>query len=721
MPLRQSSDTTAGNGAAKGSVRRRARERAESREPRAASRYINRELSRLDFFARVLALAEDRSVPVLERAKFVAIFSQNLDEFFQVRVAALHEQVNLGATSPSPDGMSPHAQLAEIRRRTQALVDLRSEIFWNSLVPDLKAAGIRFSQSKHFDDQDRAYLDQVFERSIFPVLTPLAVDPAHPFPYISNLSLNLAVVVRKGPRIPPLIARVKVPPLLPRFVVMPDGERFVPLEQVIAAHLDALFPGMQILAHHTFRVTRQADFDTDDGASDLLAAVESVIQMRKRSPMVVRLEIEKGMSDWVRELLIRELELDDSQVYMTRGPLGMTGLWALHGLPRPDLKDEAWKPIAPPQLAPAGHGQGSAPPDIFAVLREGNVLVHHPYESFASSVEAFADQAAVDPAVLAIKQTLYRTSTTESPIVKALIRAAESGKQAVALVELKARFDEEANIAWARALEQAGVHVVYGVVGLKTHAKTSLVVRQEASGIRLYGHIGTGNYNPDTARVYEDIGLLTADPNLGADLSELFNYLTGYSQRREYRKILVAPVTLRARLLEMIASQAGPEGRITIKVNHLADTEIIDALYAASAQGCRIDLIVRTTCCLRPGVPGLSEGIRVRSIVGRYLEHSRIFRFGAPGTARYYIGSADLMVRNLDERVEAVVPIEESELTGRIDEILQVDLADDELAWELHADGSWTKVPTVVGVNTHKRLQDVAVARAYGREVEALV
>jgi polyphosphate kinase len=718
----KASDPKASERKVKGSNRHRRLVSAEAdastltqRTPR-AKRFLNRELSRIDFNDRVLALAEDRSLPVLERAKFIAIVSQNIDELFQVRVAALYEQLSVEATTTSPDGLTPQAQLAEIRTRIEALAERRSRIFRDILVPDLDVAGIRFSQWKELDDDDRAHLDQVFERRIFPVLTPLAVDPAHPFPYISNLSLNLAVVVRQGPHIPPLMARVKVPPLLPRFLVLPDGERFVPVEQVIAAHLGSLFSGMQVQAQYSFRVTRQTDFNTDDGASDLLVAVESVIRMRRRSPLVVRLEIEKGMSAWVRELLVRELELDDSQVYPVKGPLDLRGLWALYALDRPDLKEEPYNGVTAPRLAPTVPGHHV---DIFSVLRKGDVLVHHPYESFATSVEAFVDQAADDPTVLAIKQTLYRTSTTESPIVKALIRAAEAGKQVVALVELKARFDEEANIAWARALEEAGVHVVYGVVGLKTHAKTSLVVRQEAAGIRLYGHIGTGNYNPDTARIYEDVGLLTANSNLGSDLTELFNYLTGYSQRRDYRKLLVAPVTLRPRLLELIAGQAHEGGRVTIKVNNLADPQIIDALYDASQAGCQMDFIVRSVCCLRPGVPGLSERIRVRSIVGRYLEHSRISRFGTPGVdAVYYIGSADLMVRNLDERVEALVPVTDPALTARLDEILSVNLADDVLAWELQPDGSWTKVPTRVGVNTHKRLQELAIARARGHEIE---
>ncbi|GAC1368905.1 MAG: RNA degradosome polyphosphate kinase [Actinomycetota bacterium] len=708
------------------------------------SRFLNREISRLEFNSRVLALAEDAAAPVLERAKFLAIFSQNLDELFQVRIAALHARVALGSSALSPDGLTPLAQLAIIRSFADGLAERRARAFLDLLVPDLEAAGIRFSQWRDLDDDDRTFLTGVFERRIFPVLTPLAVDPAHPFPYISNLSLNLAVVVRQSARVSPLMARVKVPPLLSRFVVMPDGERFVPVEQVIAAHLSALFPGMQIMAHHTFRVTRQADFETDDEASDILEAVESVLRMRKRSPMVARLEIEHGMSDWVRELLTRELELDDSRIYTVREPLDLTGLWALYGLDRPELKDESWVPVVPPRLAAVAgpmspHGQGPATPgkpaNIFEVLRQGDVLVQHPYESFSASVEAFVGQAADDPGVLAIKQTLYRTSSAQSAIVQALIRAAESGKQAVALVELKARFDEEANIAWARALEEAGVHVVYGVVGLKTHAKTSLVVRQEEDGIRLYGHIGTGNYNPTTARLYEDIGLLTANPDLGSDLSELFNYLTGYSRRREYRNLLVAPGTLRSGLLELIESQSRPGGRITIKVNNLADPTLIDALYAASQAGCVIDLVVRSVCALRPGVPGLSEGIRVRSIVGRFLEHSRIFRFGTPGPVdpataapgavdpptQYYIGSADLMVRNLDERVESLTPIHEPGLRAQLDEILEVNLADDVLAWELQPDGSWTKVPTQVGVNAQQRFQQLAIARARGLEVDVLV
>ncbi len=678
-------------------------------------RYLNRELSRLDFNARILSLAEDRPSPVLERAKFLAIFSQHLDEFFQVRVAALKEQLTAGLPMTSPEGMTSQEQLLAIRERVEALVACQMRIFADQVVPDLDAAGIRFSNWSSLDEEDRTYLDGIFERRILPVLTPLAVDPAHPFPYISNLSLNLAVLVRDPAAKTHLIARVKVPPLLPRFLVLPDRERFVPVEQVIAVHLEALFPGMQVLANHPFRVTRDADFDTNDEAADLLEAVETVLRMRRRSPQVVRLEVEAGISDEVCDLLLRELELEKADVYTVDGPLDLTGLWALHRLERPDLKDQPWIMITQPPLSPTGEGM----PDLFRVLDAADVLVHHPYDSFATSVEAFVDQAARDPSVLAIKQTLYRTSSTESPIVRSLIRAAEAGKQVVVMVELKARFDESANIAWARALEEAGVHVVYGVVGLKTHAKISLIVRQEGSGIRRYGHIGTGNYNPDTARIYEDVGLLTAEPDVGADLSELFNYLTGYSLRRSYHKLLVAPLALRTRLIGLIRNQARPGGRIIIKVNNLSDPEIINALYGASASGCEIDLIVRSVCCLRPGVSGLSEQIRVRSIVGRFLEHSRIFQFGADERqVEYYIGSADLMQRNLDGRVEALVSVTRPTLQARLAEILEVNLADDVLAWELGPDGAWQKVPTVAGVSTHERLQKIALARRQRRDAK---
>ncbi|HZV79012.1 MAG TPA: polyphosphate kinase 1 [Candidatus Binatus sp.] len=672
-------------------------------------KYLNRDLSWLDFDDRVLALAENESVPLLERVRFLAIFSRNLDEFFQVRIGGLQEQLSAGVGATSSDGLTILEQLDIIKPRVDELIGRSARIFARQLAPALDNAGIRFTDWDALDAADRAHLDKMFYDQIFPVLTPLAVDPGHPFPYISNLSLNLAVVVADPAQAEPRIARIKVPPLLPRFVRMPDGERFVPVEQIIGAHLSALFPGMEILERYVFRITRNADFALkEDEAEDLLEAVESVLRMRRRSPDAVRLEIERAMSDSVRNLLARELELDDSDIYVVDGPLDLGGLWEIADLEKPALKYEPWLPLTPPQFA--------ASPDqathLFRVLRQGDILVHHPYDSFLTSVEAFVDQAARDPSVMAIKQTLYRTGV-DSPIIKSLIRAAEAGKQVVALVEVTARFDEATNINFARALEEAGVHVVYGIVGLKTHAKITLVVRQERSGIKRYCHVGTGNYNPTTARLYEDIGILSADPDLGSDLSELFNYLTGYSKQSRYTKLLVAPGTLRPALLELIKRETdAPDGRIVMKVNNLVDPTIIQALYNASSAGTEIDLIVRGICCLQPGEPGLSENIRVRSIVGRYLEHSRIMRFGSDERGPdYFIGSADVMQRNLDRRVEAVIPVTDPLLQARLQEILDVNLADDALAWSLDADGVWRKVPTVHNINTHRRLQELALAR----------
>jgi polyphosphate kinase len=678
--------------------------------PAEDSRYLNRELSWLDFNARVLALAEDPEQPVLEGAKFLAIFGQNLDEFFQVRVSGLKEQVSAGVGVATPEGMTPQEQLAGIRARVVDLVDRASSALVDAILPALEKAHIRVVDWADLDAHDRAELDRVFRDRIFPVLTPLSVDPAHPFPYISSLSLNLAATVRDPMTGQRRFARVKVPPLLERFVRLADGERFVPIEQVLAAHLGSLFPGMEILSHHVFRVTRDADMDVEeDEAEDLLEAIETVLSRRRRAASPVRLEVDASITHEVRDLLLRELELGEDDVYEVRGLLELGSLWSLHALDRPELKDEPSQPVTQWRL------DGEETPDLFAVLRRGDVLVQHPYDSFATSVEAFVEQAASDPAVLAIKQSLYRTSA-DSPIVQALIGAAESGKQVVALVELKARFDEQANINFARALEQAGVHVVYGVVGLKTHAKTSLVVRRENAGIRRYAHIGTGNYNPKTARLYEDLGLLTADPELGADLTDLFNLLTGYSRQRDYRRLLVAPVTLRMRILELIRREAAaPDGSITLKMNSLVDADMIDALYEASQAGTSIDLVVRGICCLRPGLAGLSETIRVRSLVGRFLEHSRLFRFGSPARGfDHYFGSADLMPRNLDRRVEAVTPVGEPALAARLDEILDVELTDDVLAWELAADGRWHKVPTVLGINAQLRLQELAAERARG-------
>jgi polyphosphate kinase len=685
-------------------------------------RYINRELSTLDYYSRVLALAEDDHMPVLERAKFLAIFSGLLDEFFEIRVAGLKDQLAAGLAGTDPAGLTPSDQLKAIRAEVDSLVERRDQVFLDGVVPDLANHGIHLSGWESLDDDDRAFMEQEFQSRIFPVLTPLAVDPGHPFPYISNLSLNLAVIVRDPVTGDRRFARLKVPPLLPGFVVMPDGERFVPLDQVIAAHLGTLFAGMEIESRHPFRVTRNADLTLEEEeADDLLAAVEMELR-RRRFGRAVRLEIDDAMTDEVRELLCRELDVAGSDVYVVRGPL-------VHALDRPDLKDEPFAPMTPPRLATAD----DEPVDLFAAIRQGDILLHHPYDSFATSVEAFIKQASRDPDVLAIKQTLYRTSG-DSPIVKALIRAAERGKQVAALVELKARGDEAANVAWARSLEEAGVHVVYGLIGLKTHSKTALVVRQEDDGIRRYCHIGTGNYNSSTARMYEDLGLLTVDPDLGADLTDLFNFLTGYSRRTEYRRLLVAPLSLRSAMMKLIERETarGSEGRMIWKLNNLVDPLIIDALYEASKQGVRIDCIVRAICCLRPGVPGLSDNIRVRSIVGRYLEHSRIYFFGAGGErgaaattsgdgnllpegGDYYIGSADMMPRNLDRRVEAVVPVLKAELCERLREILEIEMADDALAWELQGDGTWRKVPPDKGLSAQRHFQDLALERARRR------
>jgi polyphosphate kinase len=679
-----------------------------------APRYLNRELSWLDFNARVLALADDEIVPLLERAKFLAIFSQNLDEFFQVRVAGLKEQVIAGIGVRSPDDRTPAQQLLEIRERVEELTTLQARTFLDRVAPALADVGIRFSRWDELDDDDEKFLVDTFEQRIFPVLTPLAVDPGHPFPYISTLSLNLAVTLRDPQTRETRFARVKVPDLLPRFVVMPDGERFVPLEQVIAAHLDQLFPGMEVASHDTFRVTRNADLTLEEEeAEDLLAAVE--VELRRRQfGRAVRLEISEGITDEVRELLQRELGVGDDDTYRLAGPLDLGGLWAVHALDRPDLKDPVYQRVSQARLEKVEDER----PDIFGVLRDAEVLVHHPYDSFRTSVEEFIRQASVDPHVLAIKMTLYRTSG-DSPIVRSLIRAAERGKQVAVLVELKARFDESANIEWARALETVGVHVVYGLVGLKVHTKIALVVRDEPEGMRRYCHIGTGNYNSKTARVYEDLGLLTCDPEVGADLTQLFNYLTGYGRDVQYRRLLVAPQGVRAGLEALIrnevqAAEAGRPASITLKMNSLSDPGTVDLLYEASGAGVEVDLIVRGVCSLVPGVPGQSERIRVRSIVGRYLEHSRIYRFAngaGPGKPFHLIGSADLMPRNLDHRVEALVAVEDDVLQARLDEVLEVNLADDTLAWTLGPDGRWAHVPRRGTVEAHLKLQELAVGR----------
>jgi len=653
----------------------------------------------------VLACAEDTSLPLLERVKFLAICSQGLDEFFQVRVAGLKEQLAAGgpATLP-PDGMTVPQQLGAIRLRTVSLVT-RIRRVSNTLMGLLSEAGITIVSSNDISDEERQWIAEFFTERVFPVLTPLAVDPAHPFPYISNLSLNLAVLVRDAESKVTRFARVKVPPLLPRLVALPGASRFIPLEQVIALHLDVLFPGLRIVANHPFRITRNADLDLEEGeAEDLLIAVESELRRRRRFADVVRLEIDSSMSERVLKLLLRELDIEADDVYVVDPLLDLGSLWALHGLPRPDLKPDPWIGITPAEFDTT---------DIFDSLRRSDSIVHHPYDSFTTSVERFIEHAAKDPQVLAIKQTLYRVSSSEAGILEALMGAAESGKQVVVIVELKARFDEQANIEWARRLEESGVHVVYGVVGLKTHAKLALVVRQEGEHIRHYMHVGTGNYNRRTARIYEDIGLLSADSDLGHDVVELFNQLTGYSKLREWRRLLVAPSGMRDELQRLIGEQAHERGRIAMKMNSLVDPLIIEALYEASRRGAKIDLIVRGICCLRPGIPGQSENIRVRSLVGRFLEHSRLYRFG---TDLYYFGSADLMPRNLDRRVEALVSITQRSLRLRLDEIMRCCLSDNVLAWELGSDGKWKRAPLPDSgepLNAQTALQFAAMLRSH--------
>jgi polyphosphate kinase len=684
---------------------------AEPSRDRRSRRYLNRELSRLDFQERVLAMAEDPARPLLDRVHFLSIFCKSLDEFFQIRVAGLQEQVQAAVRSSAIDGASPAEQLLAIRRRVEALTERQVRLFNDELAPALDTAGIRIRDANSLSKAERKHVAAQFTKHIFPVLTPLAVDPAHPFPYISHLSLNLAVIVRDPLRRLERFARLKVPPLLPRFTELPDGGGYLPLEQLIALNVQSLFPGMEIVDNHAFRITRDADLDlVESEAEDLLSAIQTELRRRRQHGRAARLEVDPDLPPRYLDLMVRELELDWEDVYRVPGLLDLGGIDAFYDLDRPDLKSPAWVPTTQPRL----QSRGAEHRDIFAVIRKGDVLVQHPYDSFTTSVEAFIDQASTDPRVLAIKQTLYRTSGPASPIARALIKAAELGKQVVALVELKARGDEQANIEWAQALEEAGVHVVYGLVGLKTHAKITLVVRLEDSGTRYYVHIGTGNYNPATAHVYEDLGLLSADPDLGHDVSELFNLLTGYSRQRKYRRLLVAPTTLRAGILDLIEKEGkAHKGRIVMKVNNLVDPEVIDALYAAGKGGAEIDLIVRGICCLRPGVPGLSETIRVRSVVGRFLEHSRLFRFGSEKRGvEFYLGSADMMDRNLDRRVEAVVPVSDPELRARLDEMLGLTLADDVLAWELGPDGCWSKVPTKNRLDSQVALQQLALERA---------
>ncbi len=665
--------------------------------------YFNRELSWLEFNYRVLHEALDSRTPLLERLKFLSIFSSNLDEFFMVRVAGLKQQVAAEVTKLTPDGRTPTEQLQAIAKRLRPLVQEQDAYFEHTLRAELTQHGVNFVNYVDLNLKQRQYLQKFYAEHIFPVLTPLAVDPSHPFPYISNLSLNLAVVVKNPDTGIESFARVKLPPTLPRFVTLPaelfSKERGKPkilwmgvlLEQVIAHNLESLFPGMDIQECHPFRITRNADLDVEeDEADDLLLAIENELRKRRFGGSAVRMELNNSTPALVRDTLMRELSLAEEDVYEVEGILGMKDLMTGMDLPLRELKAPPWKPVTPPQLQKLDLELGG---DLFKLLSKQDLLVHHPYHSFADSVQQFITSAAQDPQVLAIKITLYRTSG-DSPIVNALIAAAENGKQVVALVELKARFDEENNIIWARKLEQAGVHVVYGFVGLKTHTKVTLVVRQEDNHIRRYFHIGTGNYNPKTARFYTDVGLLSSQEDLGADLSDLFNFLTGYSRQKVYRKLLISPVNLRERMTAMIEREIqhcrqGGTGRIVAKMNSLVDQKIIRKLYEASGFGVQIDLIVRGICCLRPGVPQISENIKVISIVGNLLEHSRIFYFHNSGQEEIYIGSADWMPRNLDRRVEAITPIENPEIAQDLQEILGIMLADNRQAWELQPDGSY--------------------------------
>ena len=655
--------------------------------------YFNRELSWLDFNQRVLELAEDPEVPLLERARFCGIYANNLDEFFMVRVAGLFDQLDAGIEARGPDGLTPKEQIDAIQRRVLELDDRLCECFNGVLRPALEEHGIRIVTLENASAEERREVDARFEQQVFPALTPLVIGLGRPFPYISNLSLSLGVLLRDSESGNEIIARVKVPKeLRGRFLpVGTDGQCFVPLEEVIAANLDALFPGIDVIDHGYFRVTRDADFTISDEADDLLQAVQDEIR-RRRFGEVVRLEVASGMNPKLRAQLVDALRLEDREVYDVEGLLDLSDLGAIADVPgHAELRWSPWTPVTQPRL----QGEDDDPVDMFAEIRQRDLLVHHPYDSFPSSVERFIAQAVADPDVLAIKQTVYRTSD-DSPLVPSLIRASERGKQAVCMVELKARFDEEANIHWAKSLEEAGVHVVYGIPGLKTHVKAILVARREGEEVREYVHVGTGNYNQTTARLYTDFGLFTADPDIGSDVAEMFNFLTGYGRPAEYRKVLVSPTTMRDQIIAEIertaaAHAAGEEARIVLKMNSLVDARCIRALYEASQAGVPIEINVRGICCLRPGVEGVSENIVVHSVVGRFLEHSRIYTFRRGEETRVLMGSADLMPRNLDSRVELVVPVEDTGLKADLLDVLERSLADNASAWDLASDGTWSR------------------------------
>lgn len=679
--------------------------------------FFNREMSWLEFNERVLAEAFDVRNPLLERVKFLAICANNLDEFYMVRVSGLQQQVDAGITTRSPDGLTPKEQLEAIDARSRRMHADMARCWVDVLEPELGEAGLAVRDWDELGDAALDHLSAHFREQIFPVLTPLAVDPSHPFPYISNLSLNLAVVIRDPEEDVERFARVKVPRNVGRFIaVSPDSSETVPVEQVCAAHLGMLFPGMDILECHPFRVTRDSDLDLEDeDAEDLLHEIETGLRSR-RFRSVVRLEIGPSMPERIRDLLRRELEINSSEMIETAGILGPADMFDLASVDRPELSMRKWSPRTPPVL-----DGGDENVDLFNLVSERDVLVHHPYESFGASVEEFIRQAVEDPDVLAIKQTLYRT-TENSKIMASLVRAAESGKQVVVVVEIKARFDEERNIQWARRLEASGAHVAYGLVGLKTHSKAVLVVRQERTGIRRYVHLGTGNYNASTAGLYEDLGLFSARAEYGADLTDLFNFLTGYSRQREFRTLLVAPYSLRRGLMERIERErdialAGGNGRIRIKVNSVVDPEMIAALYQASQAGVEIDLIVRGICCLRPGLTGISERIRVRSILGRFLEHSRVYHFHNDGDDEYWLGSADMMQRNLDRRVETLFPILDPALRDEMSALLDLNLADNRQSWTLHSDGTWTRLAAPADPEDEISLHASLMDRAWNRSL----
>lgn len=672
-------------------------------------RFLDREQSWLAFNERVLELAEDPTTPLLERANFLAIFASNLDEFFMVRVAGLKRRIATGVATRSASGLQPREVLSNILSRSRELMARHAACFQNDVAPQLAEEGIHIIRWAELTEKEQARLFTLFRHQIFPVLTPLAVDPAHPFPYISGLSLNLAVTVRNPVSGHDHFARVKVPPILSRFLEA-SPQRYVPLEDVIAAHLEELFPGMEVMDFHMFRVTRNEDLEVEeDDAENLLQALEKELLRRRFGPPV-RLEVEESISPKALDTLVHELKIEDAEVYPLPGPLDLTGLFAVGSQDRPELKYQKFVAGTHRDLAEV---ETSHAADVFAAMRERDILLHHPYDSFSTSVQAFLEQAAADPHVLAIKQTLYRTSG-DSPIVDALVDAAESGKQVLVLVEIKARFDEQANIKWARKLEEAGCHVVYGLVGLKTHCKLSLVVRQEGDTLRRYSHVGTGNYHPKTARLYEDLGLLTADPQVGADLSHLFNRLSGYSRRETYNRLLVAPRNLRDGLIVRIMKEiehhrAGRTSYVRIKVNSIVDEALIDALYRASQAGVAVDIWVRGICAVRPGVLGLSENVRVRSVLGRFLEHSRIFVFGNGGEPEVWFGSADMMHRNLDRRIEAMVRVADPAHRTTLNRLLEIGTSDTTSSWHLGPDGNWTRHSTDADGRPLQNVQEMLI------------